>query len=176
MRVIPAAIALLSVFVAASVITTPAAACGAVIRVTYYESSPDFFRIEFLQGKGFALDRLSIDMRPSRGSVVIDTPYGNSGPANGPGISVVAATGWVSGSQNFSVRFRNFQALETFSLQVDLDDRAVGGDHDQDHLNGSEIQGALAQAELIGPNGEKLTVAGDFDDKGKARLGNRACA
>lgn len=150
--------------------------CGVVVRVTYYEASPDFFRIEFLQGEGFVLDKLSVDLRPSRGAVFIDTPYDNSAPAGSRGISVTATTGWTSGSQRFSVRFRNFGAKNKYGLEVDLDDQATGGDRDRDHLNGSEIQGAMAEAELVGPNGTKVTVSGDFNGKGLARLGNQACA
>lgn len=153
-----------------------ASACGVVVRVTYYEASPDFFRIEFLQGEGFVLDRLSVDLRPSRGAVFVDTPYNNSAVAGSRAISVFEATGWAHGSQRFSVRFRNFRTKEKYGLEVDLDDQATGGDRDRDHLNGSEIQGALAEAELVGPNGTKVTVSGDFDGKGLARLGNRACA
>ena len=83
--------------------------------------------------------------------------------------------GFVDGSRVWTLRFKRFLPVQTFRLLVDLDDSALFGSGDPDHLTDGELLGAKAQARLIGPDGRVQTISGLFNRDGVATLGQEAC-
>lgn len=151
----------------------PANACGSVVKIVYEEDAPDFFRIEFLDGDGYELTALALDLSTSVGRAYIDTPYPSSPPATASALRLTAADGFAHGSQRMAFRFENFRPKLAYSLLVDLDNSAGW---DSDHLLDGEIKGATVSVRLTGADNTSFTVDGAFDEKGVAELGSRACA
>lgn len=146
-----------------------ALACGLFVRITFAEDYPDWFLIEFLEGEGFALVDLELDLTPSVGTAHIDTPYTDTGGAGGDRAVLVEAFGLTGGSQRMVLKFGNFRAGRSFSLLVDLDGFA-------DQLDPGELHGTEATVRFIRPDGGILKLAGRFDSTGVVELGERACA
>ncbi len=175
----PAGIAtLVAAAVALVMVSTsqPAAACFALVKVTFAEDSPDVFRVAFERGALFELLRVRIDLHTSAGRSFIDTPYGGS-RAGGKGEPVLQATeGFVEGARAFTLRFKRFQVGQVYTLMVDLDDDMSHRDRDLDHLTDGELEGARAEAWLRGPDGDGFRVEGRFGRDGVAELGGGACS
>lgn len=154
----------------------PAFACGGEVRVTYYEASPDLFVIDYPKGQLGHVASVSIDLSSSRGQAYVDTPYGPAGAGVGGGVEFGALTGFASGSQTGTVTFKSFPPGHRFTMLIDLDDLAVGGDRNQNVLVSNEIEGGKVAVHIRDAGGQVRTLTGEFDAKGVAYVGNRACA
>lgn len=146
-----------------------AEACGVLVRITFTEDLPDSFLIEFLEGEGFDLSGLDLDLTPSAGRAHIDTPYSKAHRTGANGIVLAETLGFTPGSRRMAFKFNNFPVGKTYSLVVDLDGYA-------DQLYSGELYGARAVVHFVGHQGVSLTVQGEFGTDGVAELGNRACA
>ena len=153
-----------------------ARACGTIVRVTFVEASPDFFRIEHVKGEAGHLVSVTIDMSTSAGGAFVDTAYGPGDTSMGQGVEVDTLTGFGEGTQSGTITFKKFLSGHRVNLLVDLDDRATGGDNDMDVLTANELEGSTVRARILGPDGVARAWTGAFDDKGIALVGNRACA
>lgn len=160
----------------AFITTSPAFACGGEVRVTYHEASPDVFVIDYPKGQFGHITSVSIDLSTSRGQAYVDTPYGPAGPTGGSGVEFGALTGFASGSQTGTVTFKSFPPGHRFTMLIDLDDLAVGGDRNQNVLVSNEIEGGKVAVRIRDAGGQVRTLTGEFDAKGVAYVGNRACA
>lgn len=159
----------------ASVLATPASSCGPQVRVIFVEASPDFFRVEFVDGTGFELTSLTLDLTSSAGRAYVDTAYDSRSAEKQNGIELDPATHVADGDQRLILKFRDFRVGGRFNYLVDLDDQSSPSDRDMDHLTGGEINGATAIARLVRQDGEPEVVAGRFDAKGTALLAPKAC-
>ena len=159
----------------ATVLATPASSCGPQVRVTYVEDSPDFFRVEFINGKGFELKSVTLDLTSSAGRAYVDTAYGSRPAEKQNGVELDPATRVADGDQRLVLQFKNFRVGGRFNYLVDLDDQSSPNDHDMDHLTGGEMNGATAVARLVRSDGEPEEVAGSFDAAGTALLAPKAC-
>lgn len=157
-------------------LSTPASACAGLVRITFLEGSPDSFDVDVLQGNIVRLSSLTIDLNPSSGRAYIDTAYGPA-KSNAPGVQVDTAENFTGGSRNWTLTFKRFQPGAKFRLLVDLDDTSTtSGDFDMDRLNGGEMRGAMAHAQIVDLDGNTRKLSGAFDREGRATLGNRACS
>ena len=159
----------------ATALAGPAYSCGPQLRVTYVEDSPDFFRVEFVAGKGLELKTLTLDLAPSAGRAYVDTAYDSRSTATQNGVALDPTTRVGDGDRRFVLKFRNFRVGGSFNYFVDLDDQSSPNDHDMDHLTGGEMSGATAVARLVRRDGEPEEVAGRFDASGAALLTPKAC-
>ena len=159
----------------ATVLATPASSCGPQVRVIYVEDSPDFFRVEFVEGSNFELTTLTLDLVNSAGRAYVDTAYDSRSSARQNGVELDQATRVADGDQRLVLRFRNFRVGASYNYFVDLDDQSSPADGDMDHLTGGEMSGATAVARLVRRDGEPEEVAGRFDATGTALLSPKAC-
>lgn len=150
-------------------------ACESKIRITFSEDSPDAFLVEFKDKVKSQITSLRIDLRASVGRAFVDTAYVQEQPSGPNGVVLDQGLGFVDGSRDWTLTFKRFLPGQTFELLVDLDDAAVFGSGDPDHLTDGELQGAKAQARLIGPDGKSQMISGVFDRNGVATLGQDAC-
>ncbi len=162
-------------FVSLSATFAGAHACDSKIRITYSEDSPDAFLVEFKDKERSQIASLRIDLRASVGRAFIDTAYVQDQPSGSKGVILGQGVGFVDGSRDWTLTFKRFLPGQTFRLLVDLDDAAVFGSGDPDHLTDGELQDAKAQARLIGPAGKSQMISGVFDRNGVATLGQDAC-
>lgn len=159
----------------ATVITTAvclcsaAEACGLLIRITYTEDTPDWFHVEFLEGDGYELTRIELDLRPALGKPFIDTAYPNSRHSGKEGITLTESSGLAEGSSAMEFAFAHFTHGKKYTLLIDLDGR-----HDMLHRN--ELHGAKARVTFVDNKGSAIKLEGTFDSDAVAELGNRACA
>ncbi|MGI9410230.1 MAG: hypothetical protein ACR2OV_09160 [Hyphomicrobiaceae bacterium] len=157
------------------VLATPASSCGPQVRVIYVEASPDFFRVEFVEGTGFELTTLILDLATSAGRAYVDTAYDSRSAEKQNGVELDPATRVADGDQRLILRFRNFRVGLRFNYFADLDDQYSPSDRDMDHLTGGEMSGATAVAKLVREDGGPEVVAGRFNAKGTALLAPKAC-
>ncbi len=150
-------------------------ACGPQVRVTFTEASPDRIRIEFLRGKGLQISSLRLDFKPSAGNAYVDWLYPQNHQNPSKTVIVDKITGFEDGSQAGTIEFKAFPAKQSFTLEIDLDDAAVGGDYDVSHLTDGELKGAIAIAILTDNKNTRRRLTGRFDAKGIATLGSPAC-
>lgn len=159
----------LAIYLATTAVSAPVQACGVLVRITYGEDFPDWFLVEFLNGADFELVGLDIDLQGSAGNARIDTPYSRSAETNENGVMLADTQGFSMGSRRMAFKFQNFSVSKSYSLSVDLD--GFG-----DQLDNAELFGASAVAHLKRPDGELLSLEGNFDKDAVVELGNRACA
>lgn len=148
---------------------TRAEACGLLLRITYAEDYPDWFHIEFLEGDGYTLQALQLNLGTAVGRPLIDTAYPQSRHSEWDGVVITGNTGFVTGSRDMGLGFAQFTSGKKFTLLVDLDGRF-------DQLRHGELFGAEAKAKFVRSDGTSLQLNGRFDADGVAELGNRACA
>ena len=151
-------------------------ACDSKVRITFFEDSPDFFLVEFKDKARFQIASLSIDLTTSVGRAFVDTAYGREPPRGPNDVILDKGLGFVDGSRKWTLTFKRFLPGQKFRLLVDLDDAAMFGAGDPDHLTDGELLGASAQARLIGADGKAETITGRFNRAGVATLGQEACA
>lgn len=160
---------LLAVGCVTAMLGSQAQACGLLLRVTYAEDYPDWFFIEFLEGDGYALTGLGIDLGPAVGRPFIDTAYPNSRHSGRDGVVLAETRGLDTGSSAMALKFEQFSAGKSYRLLVDLDGRA-------DQLEHGELFGGNVAARFSRDDGSELKLEARFDGDGVAELGNRACA
>ena len=152
-----------------------ASACGPQVRITYAESSPDYFRVEFINGPNFELREVRLDLSGSVGRAHIDTAYGAAPSANADGVQLVKVEDVVERGRTATLTFKNFFAGRDFRYLVDLDDESPAGGGDFDHLTASEISGATAVARLVHSDGRIDVISGQFNKDSVAVLAPKAC-
>lgn len=155
---------------------SPAGACRVLVNITYAEDSPDSFLIQLSRETDFRLESVTIDLRPSFGRAYIDSFEGDSGLRGNNGVEVDRFEGFEEGSQVGRLVFKRFLPGQAYDFNIDLDDNSPVGQDDTDHLWDGEMRGATATAWLIGPNGHRLKISGQFDAEGYARLTDGLCA
>ncbi len=154
---------------------SPAHACKSWLRVSYVEQTPDYFLIEHGTEKGYQLRTLQIDLRTTAAQVEVDSSFGAPRNNKTDRVIVEAVSGFKSGSQIGVLRFKRFLPGEKYILPIDLDDGIAFGYRDYDHLDEGEMKGGEVIAELVGPDNEKLTVTGIFNEEGVADLLGGTC-
>ncbi len=159
---------IVAAFLLAPLLCTGAQACGLLVRVTYAEDFPDWFYVEFLEGDGYHLSGLTLDLGPAVGRPFIDTAYPNSRHSGHDGIVVTESSGFDTGSRVMAFKFAHFVSGKTYRLMVDLDGRL-------DQLENGELYGAAVVARFFRPDGTSEKLEGRFDSDGVAELGSRAC-
>ena len=155
---------------------SPVHACGTVVKVTYVESSPDVFLIEYPDGQDDLLQSVKIDLTTSAAGAYVDTFYGPGRSNADDAVRVDLVQGFAEGGQVGTVTFKAFAAGDRFTLLVDLDDRGLSGEPDPDHLIGNELKGGKVTARLRSQDGASAEMHGVFDEEGVATLGSPACA
>lgn len=158
-----------AIFLMAPLLCTGADACGLLLRITYAEDYPDWFHVEFLEGAGFELTGLQLDLTGAAGEPFIDIAYPNSRHSGKDGIVVTDAAGFDTGSRAMAFKFAHFAVGKTYRLLVDLDGRA-------DQLDNGELHGAGVVARFLNVDGTLQKLEGQFDSDGVAELGSHACA
>ena len=151
-------------------------ACGPVVKVTYMESSPDLFLIEYPDGQDDLLLSVKIDLSTSAAGAYVDTAYGPARSSISEAVQVDEVTGFAVGGHTGTISFKMFAPGHRFVMLVDLDDRGLSDDPDPDHLTGNEVQGGKVVARLRSGGEDPEEITGTFDAEGVARLGSRACA
>ena len=162
-------------------IALPASACGPKVRITFAEDSPDWFRIEFLEGPKLSLERLAIRLATSRAGAFFEgdgpemSRHAARNNAKSNGIRFKALRYETGIDHDAILDFEGFVAGGQYVFHSDLDDLNRAGNRDGDHIYDGELAGATATATLRAANGKQLEINGTFDDKGKVLLGERAC-
>lgn len=170
--IISAAILSLAMF------SSPAFACGPEVHIQFFEESPDRFRIKFVRGPKLRLVTLFIALEGSAAGAIFDDYEGleMQGPQPGPsGVTIRSIKYRSGGGEDVTVTFDGFTEQRFVDFHSDLDDNARAADPDQNHIYDGELEGAMARAFLISDKGRRIEIEGRFDNKGNARLGDRAC-
>lgn len=154
---------------------TPAQACQRQIRITYAESSPDVFHIQFLKGQGLELRSIAIDLAPSKGKALVDTLYGATKTNDTRGVILRKIDGFAEGERAGALHFANFGPGKRISVLIDLDAETPADGSGGDHLTGADMADAKVRATLRGSGRRALTLTGKFNGRGIADLGGGAC-
>lgn len=173
--------------VAAAVVLAVAApssarACGPVIEIQFYESSPDVMSVRNRSEQAWSLTTLTFNLTPSRGSLIFDTEFGGDG-ADSPypfeilaGNAVLLAEPSVTdGGSVLAMLFSGFGPGQSVDFAVDLDDRLANSIMGQAMVVGAEIEGGEVRGTLRSPDGQDIDVRGAFNDKNVAHLTALTC-
>ncbi|MBO6518788.1 MAG: hypothetical protein JJ900_12180 [Rhodospirillales bacterium] len=160
----------------------PARACGPVVEIDFYESSPDIMSIHNRSEEAWSLVSLTFNLGTSAGSLIFDTVFGGAGENIPSDFDIIGGTARLAATPKVSdgdvvllMLFASFGPGQNLEFTVDLDDRLVDSVLGQAIVVGSEIAGARVDGILRDPKGNDMPVRGIFNDKAQAQLTSLSC-
>ncbi|MFK7892841.1 MAG: hypothetical protein AB8B63_18655 [Granulosicoccus sp.] len=139
--------------------------CELSVNARFQEGAPrDYFYITNASEPKWSISEFNLDLEPSAGRLIFDTHAGGKGVdvfqlfevAEGSA-EIGSATLPGDGESQLRIHFLRFDAGDTFSFSIDVDDQLRDSSLGQIRVAGSEIAGSVLQVQLINEQGEERT-------------------
>lgn len=149
--------------------------CKLRVFVNFKESAPkDQVLIRHESMAGWNLRSFTWTLQGSQGDLIFDTVSGGAGynvaqPFEGAGSAILAKTPVLNdGDRELAIVFSEFPPSASFRFTLDVDDRISGQGGTM--IDGNEIAGSVASAEIENVAGGEVQVSGVFDESAAAIL------
>lgn len=154
-----------TVQVASEKIETSSRPCELSVSARFQEGAPrDYFYITNASEPQWSISEFNLDLKPSAGQLIFDTHAGGKGVDVFQLFEVAEGSAEMGdttlpgdGESQLNINFLRFDAGDTFSFSIDVDDQLRDSSLGQIRVSGSEIAGSVLQVQLINAQGEERT-------------------
>lgn len=156
--------------------------CDDLVTIHFEEGAPvDTFMIRN-RSENLAISAVHIDLSRSSGRLIFDTTSGGDGVDVFQPYKTVSGSAKIAepvsvgdGAQQISIRFESFPAGSDYTFSIDVDDQLTASELGQTRISGGEMEGAVANLDLVGDNEVSRRVTARFGKSNVARLKHDDC-
>ncbi|MEO0546835.1 MAG: aggregation factor core [Pseudomonadota bacterium] len=157
--------------------------CGLDLRAEFREGAPvDRFTITNRSTPDWSIRSITLNLEPSAGKLIFDTKDGGDGVEvfqpfreAGGNADLRSISKLRDGGPVLTLDFHTFEADQSYTFSIDVDDTVKVSELGQIRVAGSEITGASLSYILRGPGGMITKAAGDFDNSARSAVTGRVC-
>ena len=162
---------------------TQASLCGLGIDVTFREGAPrDRFSFVNTSSQGWHIDRISLQLENTAGNLIFDTQAGGDGvevyqlfEVENSTATLVQTASPDDGANRLDLTFSRFEAGDSFTFSIDVDDQLVSSELGQIRVSDSEMAGGVVAVTLRDAAGELHALEMVFDDQSRSTIALPAC-
>ncbi|MEO1397233.1 MAG: hypothetical protein AAFU56_00010 [Pseudomonadota bacterium] len=168
---------------AATALPNGVSSCGLDLSAVFREGAPvDRFTITNASSPDWSITSVTLNLQPSAGKLIFDTKDGGDGVEVFQPFRRAGGTAKMrrvsrlrDGGPFLTLDFSAFEAADTFTFSIDVDDTLKASELGQIRVAGSEINGAALSYVLRGPGGVITSAEAEFDGSAKSALKGRKC-
>ncbi|MEM1038133.1 MAG: hypothetical protein AAGI12_01540 [Pseudomonadota bacterium] len=157
--------------------------CGLDLRAEFREGAPvDRFTITNRSTPDWSIRSITLNLEPSAGKLIFDTKDGGDGVEvfqpfreAGGNADLRSISKLRDGGPVLTLDFHTFEADQSYTFSIDVDDTVKASELGQIRVAGSEITGASLSYILRGPGGMITKAAADFDSSARSAVKGRVC-